>query len=202
MSTPIEEMTILEKLSHIQNEMNVPKNLYNKFGNYFYRNAETIFESAKAICKKFQTVLIVRDEIEAIGGRFYVKATAELHDYVTGEYVRGVAYAREDEEKKGMDASQVTGSCSSYARKYALNGLFNLDDVKDSDTNEQQEETMNKSKATPKQVEVLLKAYTGDNYKKLLESNGIEKLEDMPRKKANELIDTIMKKQKEKKNNE
>ena len=143
-------MSIYEKLSHIQNEIKVPKNLYNKFGNYYYRNAETIFDTVKPVCMKHRTTLVVSDEIVNVDGRFYVKGIATLCDWDSDKEVMNVAYAREEEAKKGMDASQVTGSCSSYARKYALNGLFNLDDNKDADAPEQKEEAEARTKATAK----------------------------------------------------
>lgn len=143
-------MSVYEKLSHIQNEINVPKNLYNKFGNYYYRNAETIFDTAKPVCMKYRTTLVVSDEVVNVDGRFYIKGIATLCDWDSDKEVTNVAYAREEEAKKGMDASQVTGSCSSYARKYALNGLFNLDDNKDSDSPEQIEEIEARAKANAK----------------------------------------------------
>ena len=131
------EMTIYEKLSMIQNEMNVPKNMYNTFGKYYYRNAETILDTAKPICKKYRTTLTVSDEIfVSERGWTYVVGVATLFDWDSDKSIVNKAFAREEESKKGMDASQVTGSCSSYARKYALNGLFNLDDVKDADAEE------------------------------------------------------------------
>lgn len=130
----MENKSIYAKLIEIQSEMKVPKNLYNKFGGFNYRNGESILEAAKPICKKHGVTLYLSDEIELIGDRFYVKATATLTD--GNEFVSTHAYAREVESKKGMDGSQVTGVASSYARKYALNGLFNLDDNKDADSNE------------------------------------------------------------------
>lgn len=143
-------MSVYEKLSHIQNEINVPKNLYNKFGNYYYRNAETIFDTAKPVCMKYRTTLVVSDEVVNVDGRFYIKGIATLCDWDSDKEVTNIAYAREEEAKKGMDASQVTGSCSSYARKYALNGLFNLDDNKDADAPEQKEEMEARAKANEK----------------------------------------------------
>lgn len=131
-------MNIYEKLSNIQAELKAPKSQYNEFGKYNYRNCEDILEAVKPICKKYKTTLILDDEIVLIGARYYVKATAMLIDTETeseeGKMTMTTAYAREEESKKGMDGSQVTGASSSYARKYALNGLFNIDDTKDSDT--------------------------------------------------------------------
>lgn len=135
------KMNIFEKLSHIQNEMNVKKNQYNRFGKYSYRSAEDILAEAKRVCMKYRTTLIVEDELVKEDSRFYIMAVATLYDWDGDFNITTKAFAREEETKKGMDGSQVTGACSSYARKYALNGLFNLDDVKDADTNEQHEQT-------------------------------------------------------------
>lgn len=130
----MENKSIYAKLIEIQSELNVPKNLYNSFGKYKYRNCESILEAAKPICKKHGAVLILNDDIELVGDRFYIKATATLTD--GKEAIEVHAYAREEENKKGMDGSQITGTASSYARKYALGGLFSLDDNKDADTDE------------------------------------------------------------------
>lgn len=139
------KMGFMERVSMIQNEMNVPKNLYNKFGNYYYRNAETILEKSKPVCKKYRTTLTVHDEITVIEGRFYVVAVATLRDWDSEQILSVKASAREPDKKKGMDESQITGACSSYARKYALNGLFNLDDNKDPDSDEYTEESKAKA---------------------------------------------------------
>lgn len=127
---------IYTKLSHIQNELKAPKNQFNKFGNYKYRSCEDILEALKPLCAKYKATLIIYDEIVMIGDRYYVKAMAKLYDQETTDYIEAYAFARESQAKKGMDDSQVTGATSSYARKYALNGLFNIDDTKDFDTNE------------------------------------------------------------------
>ena len=120
---------IYEELSRIQRELKAPKNLYNKFGNYAYRNAEGILEAVKPLLNGL--VLIINDEPVLIGDRYYIRATVRITD---GEdEVSAVAFAREDETKKGMDGCQITGACSSYARKYALNALLMIDDAKDSD---------------------------------------------------------------------
>lgn len=121
---------MIEELKRIQKELKAPKNQYNAFGKYKYRSCEDILEAVKPLLGN--TVLTLTDEIVNIGNRYYVKATAELWD-TQGSY-RITAYAREAELKKGMDEAQITGSASSYARKYALNGLFLIDDTKDSDT--------------------------------------------------------------------
>lgn len=129
------------KLLAIQTELKAPKNLFNKFGNYKYRNFEGICEAVKPLLKKYNCSLTVFDSVENIGDRYYVKATAMLGDCDSSGYITCFAYAREAESKKGMDDSQITGTASSYARKYALNGLFLLDDTKDADTDEYHEQT-------------------------------------------------------------
>ena len=146
-------MNVYEKLMNIQAELKAPKNQYNEFGKYHYRSCEDILEGLKPLLKKYKAALTISDEIVQIGDRYYVKATATLIDvenevnFLDGQGVISVsAYAREDEQKKGMDASQLTGSTSSYARKYALNGLFAIDDTKDSDaTNKHGKEQSDKS---------------------------------------------------------
>lgn len=127
---------INEKLSLIQSEIRVNKGLYNSFGKYHYRNFESICEAAKPLMQKYKCSLAVSDDIVLVGDRVYVKATATLSDAETGESVSATAFAREPEDKKGMSSEQITGSASSYARKYAAGGLFLLDDNKDADTNE------------------------------------------------------------------
>jgi hypothetical protein len=127
-------------LIQIQKELKVPKNQMNKFGNYKFRSAEDIIESAKPICHKYDCALIISDEVVLIGERIYVKASAILVKKDGGTIIT-TGYAREEEVKKGMDAAQITGSASSYARKYALNGLFAIDDTKDADsTNDHKDE--------------------------------------------------------------
>lgn len=128
-----DDMGVYEKLMHVQSGLKAPKSQFNKFGNYYYRNCEDIQEAAKPLMQEVKAALIVGDELVQMDNRFYIKATASFIDCETGEKVCNSAYAREELEKKGMDASQVTGSSSSYARKYALNGLFCIDDVKDAD---------------------------------------------------------------------
>lgn len=120
-----------ERLIHIQGELKAPKSQENKFGGYKYRSCEDILEAVKPLLKKEKVTLTISDDIIEVGGRVYVKATATLSD---GEdTISTSAFAREAETKKGMDDSQITGSASSYARKYALNGLFAIDDTKDAD---------------------------------------------------------------------
>lgn len=127
----------MQKLINIQKDLKAPKSQYNAFGKYNYRNCEDILEAVKPLCAREGACLTLSDEIVQIGERYYIQATATLYDSETGEVINTVtAYAREEAEKKGMDGSQVTGAASSYARKYALNGLFNIDDTKDADSDE------------------------------------------------------------------
>lgn len=123
----------MKELQIIQARLKAPKNQRNSFGGYDYRSCEDILEAAKPLLDELHCTLTLSDEIVNLGERFYVKATAELRSE-SGEVQTTTAYAREDETKKGMDSAQITGSASSYARKYALNGLFCIDDNKDPDT--------------------------------------------------------------------
>lgn len=129
-------MTIYDKLAKIQREIKAPKNLKNTFGGYMYRNAEGILEAFKPFSERCDVSLVLSDEVVQVGERYYIKATATIVDVETGSSVSVSAYARESFDKKGMDDSQITGTASSYARKYALNGLLLLDDTKDADTDE------------------------------------------------------------------
>ena len=133
-------MNIYEKLMIIQQELKAPKGQKNNFGNYRYRSCEDILEAVKPLLKETKTVLTITDELIQIGERYYIKAIATLSDTEEEKQINNIAYARESENKKGMDDSQVTGATSSYARKYALNGLFCIDDIKDADTDEYTEQ--------------------------------------------------------------
>jgi hypothetical protein len=134
-------LTFMQKVAKIQKELKAPKSQTNKFGNYNYRNCEDILEAVKPLLGDL--VLTVSDEVVAIGNRIYVKATASITDGTN--ILTNTAFAREPDEQKGMSASQLTGTASSYARKYSLNGLFLIDDTKDADTDEFQ----GKSNKTP-----------------------------------------------------
>lgn len=124
---------IYQKLSEIQKKLFVPKGQKNNFGGYNYRSCEDIFKAVKPICEECGCVLTVSNDLECIGDRNYVKAIVTLTELETGEKIESTAHAREEKEKKGMDGSQITGAASSYARKYALAGLFCIDNEKDSD---------------------------------------------------------------------
>ena len=129
-------LNIYGKLAAIQKELKAPKSQYNSFAKYNYRSCEDILEAVKPLCIKNNATLILNDTVREISGRFYVVATATLADQESDGVVEADAYAREPQDKKGMDDSQITGMASSYARKYALNGLFCIDDTKDADTDE------------------------------------------------------------------
>ena len=140
----------IQTLMAIQSQLKAPKSQYNSFGKYNYRNCEDILEALKPICKQYNSAIVLTDDVITIGDRYYIKATATLYVFADKEIdsVSASAFAREEQDKKGMDGSQVTGASSSYARKYALNGLFGIDDTKDSDTtnkgeNKTQKETPN-----------------------------------------------------------
>lgn len=199
-------MNIYEKLMNIQKELKAPKSQYNSFGKYKYRSCEDILESVKPLLEKYKVTIILSDKLEQIGERYYIRAKAILIDTESNNSIENTAYAREEETKKGMDGSQITGTSSSYARKYALNGLLLIDDTKDADTDEfakennkgKTKEESKEKKITPGQLKVLSKLYTGDNLVKLLELNKIDKLEDMSMEKANEIILKLKKKGEEK----
>lgn len=199
-------MNIYEKLMNIQKELKAPKGQYNSFGKYKYRSCEDILESVKPLLEKYKVTIILSDKLEQIGERYYIRAKAILIDTESNNSIENTAYAREEETKKGMDGSQITGTSSSYARKYALNGLLLIDDTKDADTDEfakennkgKTKEEPKEKKITPGQLKVLSKLYTGDNLVKLLELNKIDKLEDMSMEKANEIILKLKKKGEEK----
>ena len=138
-----EELTFNQKIVAIQSELKAPKNQFNKFGKYKYRSCEDILEGVKPLLNKYGLVQYISDNIECVGNRYYVKANVVVTD---GEKIQDVfAYAREPENKKGMDESQITGTASSYARKYALNGMWLIDDTKDADTDEHQHQKERKN---------------------------------------------------------
>lgn len=180
---------MLEKLLRIQTRIKVPKNLYNEFGKYKYRSAEGICEAAKPLLAEENCILILSDEVVAIGDRVYVKATATLTDLDTKEEVKVSALAREALDKKGADDSQITGMASSYARKYALNGLFLLDDGKDADDEsmkaaeefDNQVKEVGKMKIAKMKVDAITKkcADDGVDVQKVLTLYKLNKFEDM-----------------------
>ena len=141
----------MKELIAIQSELKAPKSQFNKFGGYKYRKAEDILEAVKPLLNKQKCTLTITDDIVMIGNRIYVKATATIKNE-KGEYETTNGWAREEETKKGMDGSQITGASSSYARKYALNGLFAIDDNADSDTtNDGQQQTQQQAQTHAQQ---------------------------------------------------
>jgi DNA-directed RNA polymerase subunit RPC12/RpoP len=139
----------LKRVGMAQAELKAPKNQYNSFGKYNYRSCEDILEAAKPINKKHGLVLLLTDKPVCIGQRYYIEATARLYDIESEQFIEATASAREADTKKGMDDSQVTGTASSYARKYALNGLYNIDDTKDADTDAYKKQTTTNTTAAP-----------------------------------------------------
>lgn len=181
-------MKIYEKLSQVQNELKAPKDQKNTFGNYKYRSCEDILEALKPLLKKNRLTLVLSDELVNIGDRYYIKAMATIYDLEEEGSLVNTAYAREEETKKGMDGSQITGTASSYARKYALNGLFNIDDTKDADTDEYtkrtKEEPTNDLQTMPISKERLdtindLIIETNTDYKKFCEYHKISGLDEI-----------------------
>lgn len=158
-------MKIMEKLSRIQAQIKVPKSQFNNFGGYKYRSCEDIVEAVKPLCKSEECLLTLSDELKEVGGRVYIIATATLTSFDGSEKFQASAAAREPMAKKGMDESQITGAASSYARKYALNGLFAIDDTKDADTMDNREHDV---KIKPS-VDTILKVMDETEKEELLE---------------------------------
>ena len=148
----IRDAKVYEKLLYVQSKLKAPKSQYNSFGKYNFRNAEDILEAVKPLCNEVGAVVLMNDEILTKGERFYVETTASFIS-IDGGQISVTASAREEDEKKGMDGSQITGASSSYARKYALNGLFAIDDTKDSDTTNTADNGKNKPKTEEKKQE-------------------------------------------------
>ena len=165
-------MSIYAKLSSIQAELKAPKGQYNNFGKYKYRSCEDILEAIKPLLTKYKCALTLNDEIEQVGERYYIRATITLHDTESDKTAFATALAREEETKKGMDGSQITGTASSYARKYALNGLFAIDDTKDSDAlppGDEKEKPKNKTTTPTPPPKVSDKDKIADIGKKVME---------------------------------
>ena len=163
-------MSVYEKLSKVQTELKAPKGQYNSFGKYKYRSCEDILEAVKPLNAKHGVVLTVGDEVVEISNRFYVKATAVFVDIESGEKIINTALAREDDSKKGMDGSQITGTASSYARKYCLNGLYCIDDTKDADTDEYRHQQERKPQESKPQERQYVKVVNGRTA--VINSNG------------------------------
>ena len=164
-------MSVYLKLMKVQSELKVSRSQFNAFGKYKYRSCEDILEGVKSLLLQHKALIIIRDDIEHIEGRYYVRAIATFIDAETGEKVEVSANAREPESKKGMDESQITGAASSYARKYALNGLLAIDDTKDADATKDAEKNDNKptttKPTTPKKPEQTKSALSDKQIKRL-----------------------------------
>lgn len=206
-------MGIYEKLSKVQEELKAPKGQYNSFGKYKYRSCEDILEAVKPILIKNKLSMQISDELVVIGEstpttynevyydkdlkrenertvisgnqRYYVKATVTLLDIEDNSTMSNTAYAREEEYKKGMDGSQITGTASSYARKYALNGLFLIDDTKDADTDEYAKQ--NETLITKDQIKEIKKLV--DDIDAMLNYYKLDKIEDMTYSVAQQVIE-------------
>ena len=191
-------MNIYEKLTEVQNELKAPKSKYNSFGKYNYRSCEDILEAVKPILKAKRLAMTVKDDVFNIGDRFYIMATVTVFDCESEEKVTTTAYAREDADKKGMDGSQITGSSSSYARKYALNGMFAIDDTKDADSwnTHDKDRTFEKKeaeRATEEQIAKLRALYKGkeDKLTELLDKYGITSPVQFKRMEIQSVIDKL-----------
>ena len=145
-------MGVYEKLLVVQKKLNAPRSKYNKFGGYYYRSAEDILEGVKDILDEIKATLVLSDEIVQVADRIYIKATATFVDIESGEKIENTSFAREPISVKGMSDPQITGASSTYARKYALNGLFCIDDTVDDDTEELKNEKNNRIKQENKQA--------------------------------------------------
>ena len=203
-------MKIYEQLANVQHELKCNKSLYNSFGKYSYRSTELIMEAVKPLLFSNDLCLTITDSIELIGDRFYIKATATIYNK-EGEQISTTAYAREEEGKKGMDASQVTGSTSSYARKYALNGLLAIDDTKDADatnthgvtsdsktttTNNKTNNTTSTYKLTEGQIKRLYaigykKGYSRDYMAKLVNAKYKKSIEDLTKEEYDHICSSL-----------
>lgn len=207
--------SIYAKLSRVQLHLKAPKSQFNKFGNYAYRSAEDILEALKPVLAEVGLALVISDEVTLMGDRFYIRATACVNDFDGGK-ISATAYAREADERKGMDSSQVTGSASSYARKYALNGLFAIDDTKEADATNTHDKSnpastpkpapkpakadINKAdvKITNAQVQRMFaiakqKGIDNDTLKELVVKQGVSSSKDLNKKQYDAVIEQIEK---------
>ena len=195
----METLNLYQKLLIVQNELKAPKSQRNSFGNYNYRSAEDILEAVKPVCQKYDCVIKVSDDIVLIGERYYIKASARFYNSV-GDFEESIAFAREPETKKGMDESQITGTASSYARKYALNGLLCIDDNKDADTDEHAKETKPELRLISKeQTELIQQLMPQERITKMLEYYKVDNINKLSLEQASETIVKLRAEKKEKK---
>ncbi len=186
----------MKRIIEIQQKLKAPKNQYNSFGGYKYRSCEDILEGVKPLLAEYKLCLIIKDDIVNVSDRYYIKATATIYDDEGKEIVSSSSMAREELNKKGMDSSQITGATSSYARKYALNGLFAIDDTKDADTTNTHNKIEKKAKEIDKMNNDLdifeglkscsdivnLQKYFKANYKNVIDKNEFIKIKDIKKK--------------------
>lgn len=197
-------MSVYEKLVNVQSELKAPKSKFNSFGKYNYRSLEDILEGVKPLLAKYKATLIIADGVEQVGDRYYIQAKATFIDTENGQSISNTALARESTDKKGMDDSQITGTASSYARKYALNGLFLIDDTKDADTDENHIERESKAakvqemKITQAKINVLAQDIESGVIKRedLLKYFKVEKLEDITEGQFRNYVEQKSKKEK------
>lgn len=203
-------MNIYEKLLKAQVELKAPKGQYNSFGKYKYRSCEDILEALKPVLDKLKLTLFIKDDVIEVNTRNYVKATIVLVNIEKpDEIIETSALAREEETKKGMDGSQITGTSSSYARKYALNGLFMIDDTKDNDNSSTKIERANRAEAERQEekqkvqeflnsragmIERLSEYVTGKNLENTLKHFGVEAFWQMTDEQLKEACQKIFKK--------
>lgn len=181
-------MNIYEKLAKVQTELKCNKNQYNSFGKYKYRSCEDILEAVKPLLEKNKITLLLTDTVIPTDTRYYIKATAKIIDLENENMmIENTAFAREEEEKKGMDGSQITGTASSYARKYALNGLFLIDDTKDADTDEYHNQNEQKKLITKTQIKKLSELV--DDIPAMLNYYKVDKIENMSYEDAQKTIE-------------
>lgn len=180
-------MNIYEKLLNVQTELKAPKGQFNAFGKYKYRSCEDILEALKPVLNKYKLTFFINDEIVEVNNRNYVKATITIINIEKpDEQIQTLALAREEETKKGMDGSQITGASSSYARKYALNGMFMIDDTKDSDSTNthgkdktEQEKVQDFLNSRNGMIEKLSEYVKGDKLERMLKNYGVNELFEM-----------------------
>lgn len=175
--------TICDKLRTVQQKLKAPKNQYNSFGKYRYRSCEDILEGVKPLLEEVGAAIVLTDCIEQVGDRFYIKATANFMD--GNDFICNTAYARESDDKKGMDASQITGTASSYARKYALNGLLLIDDTKDADTDENHNEAVGRSRSeAAKKAQATKEQNAADSANQIISEKDLNVLIELMKKKG------------------
>ena len=196
----IVEKNVYMKLVEVQSKLKAHKSQFKKFGNYAYRNCEDILEALKPLLNEVRAIINISDDVVLVGERYYIKATVKFICAESGEVIEASAMAREEENKKGMDSSQLTGSTSSYARKYALNGLFAIDDTKDSDTTNTHNKEQNKvsnneiiSEAQVKRLFVLAKGKDTDKVKGVVDKYGFKTSKDITKDKYNSICEEIEK---------